>query len=142
MLWQLVSLFLLLTIFAGNVVASFSYLKVGTQDTCCHNVGVSESQEKQNCSMACCVQGKSPIGSPAAKLCCDTTCGGNNSSDSPSHPDNPSQIPSPSSSCITVILPTNRSSLEKLLISTKFLEKAFLYSQPTELYLQNSAFLI
>ena len=141
MLWRLVSLCLLLSISAGNVVASFSYFKIENQDTCCQKVSVSQSQEKQSCSMACCAQGKSLIGSPVAKLCCDATCGGHNSSDAPSQAQNNKQIPSPNISCITIPLP-NRSFLEKLLTTTKFLEKALLYLQPPELYLQNSALLI
>lgn len=143
MLWRLVSFLLLLTISTGNMVASFSYFNVEKQDTCCQKVSVSQipSQEKQNCSMACCAQGKSPIGSPVSKLCCSATCGQNNNGEEPSSPENNRQVPSPNISCITIALP-NWSLLEKLLTTTKFLEKAFLYLQPSELYLQNSALLI
>jgi len=138
MLWRLVSLFLLLAISTGNITAVFSYLQVGKQDVCCSSKSVPEANK--SCSMACCAQGKSPIGSPVAKLCCDTTCGGHNSSDAGSQAENSRQVPSPNISCIIVALP-NWPFLEKLL-TTKFLEKAFLYYQPSELYLQNSALLI
>ncbi|MFY9225304.1 MAG: hypothetical protein WAQ98_21700 [Blastocatellia bacterium] len=141
MLWRLVSLFLFLTIATGNVVAVFSYLEVGKRDACCSKVSVSKTQEKQSCSTACCAQGKSPIGSPVAKLCCDTTCGEHNNSDTLLQPETPKPIPFPNLLSATPVLP-NWSFLEKLFITTKFLDKAFLYNQPTELYLHNSAFLI
>jgi hypothetical protein len=110
MLWRLVSLFLLLAISTGNITAVYSYLQVGKQDACCSSKSVSEANK--SCSMACCAQGKSPIGSP-----------------------------SPNISFITIPL-SNWSFLEKLLVTSKFLESNFFYSQPTEIYLQNSAFLI
>lgn len=139
MLCRLVSLFLLLAISTGNITAVFSYLQVGKQDVCCSSKSVSEANK--SCSMACCAQGKSPIGSPAAKLCCDTTCGEHDGGDAGSQPENSRQVPSPNISFIIIPL-SNWSFLEKLLVTSKFLESNFFYSQPTEIYLQNSAFLI
>lgn len=141
MMWRVVSLFLLLVIATGNLVASFSFLKMEMKDSCCSKVTSSEKKEKQSCSMACCAQGNSPIGSPVAKACCENVCGGHNSDTAGLQFENVRQIPSPCISSITISVPS-KLLLEHLLASTKFLEKTFLYYQPTELYLQTSALLI
>lgn len=141
MMWRLVSLFLLLVIATGNLAASFSFLKMEVGDSCCSKVSQSEKKEKQGCSMACCAQGTSPIGSPVAKACCENVCGGHNSDTAGLQFENVRQIPSPCVSSIIISVPS-RLLLEQLLINSKFLEKTFLYYQPTELYLQTSALLI
>lgn len=141
MLWRVVSLFLLLVIATGNLAASFSFLKMEMGDSCCSKASTSDKKEKQSCSMACCAQGKSPIGSPVAKACCENVCGGHSSDTAGLQFENVRQIPSPCVSSITVSLPS-RLLLEYLLANSKFLEKTFPYYQPTELYLQTSALLI
>ncbi len=139
MLWRLVSLLLLLTIATGNLVATFSFIKM--EDSCCTKESASEKGQKQSCSMACCNQGKSPLGSPVAKACCENVCGRHDSDTAGLKFENVRQIPSPYISSIIVSVPS-RSLLEQLLSTNKFLEKTFLYHQPTELYIQTSAFLI
>lgn len=139
MMWRVVSLFLLLVIATGNLAASFSFLKMEIGDSCCNKVSTSE--KKQSCSMACCAQGKSPIGSPVAKACCENVCGSHNSDTAGLQFENVRQLPSHVVSSITVSVPS-RSLLAQLLTDTKFLEKTFFYYQPTELYLQTSALLI
>ncbi len=139
MIWRVVSLFLLLTIATGNLAASFSFIKMGSSG--CSKESVAEKDQNQACSMACCAQGKSPVGSPVAKVCCENVCGGHNSDTAGLQLENIRQIPSPSVSSITISVSSSLL-LEKLLAHTKFLEKTFLYHQPTELYLHNSVFLI
>lgn len=141
MLWRLISLLLLLIVAGENLAASISFSYSETTNTCCHKALTSEKQEDQHCSMACCAQGKAPLGSPVAKVCCETKCGGHSSDNSGAQPENIRQTPAPSLSFLIDSLP-NWLLLDKFSPPRRFPERPPSYSQPTELYLHNSTLLI
>lgn len=141
MLWRLISLLFLLIVAGENLAASFSFSYSETTNPCCHKAISPETHEKQSCSMACCAQGKSPLGSPVAKVCCDTKCGGHSSDNSGAQPESVKQTPAPSLSFLFISLP-NWLLLDKFFPPGRFPEQPSSYSQPTELYLHNSTLLI
>ena len=95
--------------------------------------------EKSNC---CCALAKAPVGSAAAKLCCETVCG-EESSDTPSTP------PETLTSVLILALPIAAVRVEPvdeqlaaaLPVTLKSVERAVAHQAPPALYLQNATFL-
>jgi hypothetical protein len=119
---------------ASTVLAVFVGLIVAGAFTC------DGKRDAPNC---CCAQADSPMGSPAAKLCCETVCG-KKTSDVPSTP--------PASMTATLIpaLPIAEIRVEPFdagvaaatPVALKSVERAVAHQDPPEVFLRKATFLI
>jgi hypothetical protein len=119
---------------ASTLLAVFVGLIVAGGMTCDADSGST------NC---CCAQAGSPVGSLAAKLCCETVCG-HETSDVPATP------PDPVTATLLPALPVARirvDPFDSLLaaavpVALKSIEVSLAHQDPPELYLRKATFLI
>jgi hypothetical protein len=119
---------------ASTVLAVFVGLIVAGGFTC------DGQDEATNC---CCAQASSPVGSAAAKLCCETVCG-KKTSDVPSTP------PASTTATLTPALPVATVRVEPfdvvlataIPVELKSVERAVAHQDPPEVFLHKATFLI
>jgi hypothetical protein len=124
----------MLRLVASTMLAVFAGLILAGAFTC------DGKSDAPNC---CCALASSPVGSPAARLCCETVCG-KKTSDVPSTP--PSSITAALIPAVPVAT-IRVEALDALLaitvpVALKSVEESVAHQDPPEVYLRKATFLI
>jgi len=97
---------------------------------------------KTDAPNCCCAQANSPVGSAAAKLCCETTCG-KKTNDVPSTPPLLAATLIPALPVAEVrVEPLDEVLAAALPVTLKSVEESVAHQDPPDLYLQKATFLI